>query len=425
MSVEGHTRRRFLGALGAAAMVPGIGMTSTQQTNPGAARPARRFRVRTVTAGVTLASIDDVGAVTRAAQALLRVRQRFVDEGYEVQTIRVATNPLVAALDRDARARQLASLVALDRAAGEHQALLSIGPVLTEDRADPDLAAWAADFAAATRHTSFSVVVASATGGVHRRAALEAAAVIGRLSRVGGDGAANFRFAAAANIPAGTPFFPVAWHAGAENLAVGLESANLVSDAFTSAGAASAEVRLRAVLDEHLGPIDRLARAWAREERRSFAGIDPSPAPGLDCSIASGIEALSGAPFGAAGTLDACATVTAALKALSVRTTGYAGLMLPVLEDTGLAARAGEGRYGVEELLLCSSVCGTGLDVVPLPGDVGAPALARLITDVAALATRLGKPLSARLFPAPGKSAGERVSFDNPYLTPCVVLPLE
>ena len=42
-----------------------------------------------------------------------------------------------------------------------------------------------------------------------------------------------------------------------------------------------------------------------------------------------------------------------------------AGLMLPVLEDPVLAKRAGEGRYGVQDLLLYSSVCGTGLDVVP------------------------------------------------------------
>ena len=48
---------------------------------------------------------------------------------------------------------------------------------------------------------------------------------------------------------------------------------------------------------------------------------------------------------------------------------GYCGLMLPVLEDPVLAQRAGEGRYSVRDLLLYSSVCGTGLDVVPVPGD--------------------------------------------------------
>ena len=136
------------------------------------------------------------------------------------------------------------------------------------------------------------------------------------------------------------------------------------------------------------------------------------------------IETLTGAPFGAPSTLAACATITAVLKGLDVRTCGYSGLMLPVLEDTVLAQRAREGRYGVSELLLYSSVCGTGLDVVPLPGDTPAANLAATIVDVAALAVRYQKPLSARLFPAPGKSAGEPVRFDDPHLTDAVVMKL-
>ena len=98
--------------------------------------------------------------------------------------------------------------------------------------------------------------------------------------------------------------------------------------------------------------------------------------------------------------------------------------MLPVLEDPMLARRAGEGRFGVSELLLYSSVCGTGLDVVPLPGDTRVTDLAATIVDVAALATRYQKALSARLFPVPGKRAGETVSFDNPYLADAKVMTL-
>ena len=77
-----------------------------------------------------------------------------------------------------------------------------------------------------------------------------------------------------------------------------------------------------------------------------YLGIDPSPAPGKDRSIGAGIEALTQVPFGGASTLDACAALTGALKSLRLRTCGYAGLMLPVLEDPVLAKRASEGRYG-------------------------------------------------------------------------------
>lgn len=99
--------------------------------------------------------------------------------------------------------------------------------------------------------------------------------------------------------------------------------------------------------------------------------------------------------------------------------------MLPVIEDKVLAKRAAEGRYGVQELLLYSSVCRTGLDVVPLPGDSSPEALELLIGDVAALSAKYKKPLSARLFPIPGKKAGDAVTFDNEFLTDSVVMAID
>ncbi|MBV9848027.1 MAG: DUF711 family protein [Kutzneria sp.] len=35
---------------------------------------------------------------------------------------------------------------------------------------------------------------------------------------------------------------------------------------------------------------------------------------------------------------------------------------------------------------------------------------------MATLARRLGKPLSARLFPLPGKRSGDHITFDSPHL---------
>lgn len=115
------------------------------------------------------------------------------------------------------------------------------------------------------------------------------------------------------------------------------------------------------------------------------------------------------------------ALLTGALKALDLQLCGYSGLMLPPLEDAGLAARASEGGYRIHDLLLNSAVCGLGLDTVPVPGDVPPAKLAALYLDVAALAYRLDKPLTARLFPVPGKGAGERTAFQNPHLCDATV----
>jgi uncharacterized protein (UPF0210 family) len=77
------------------------------------------------------------------------------------------------------------------------------------------------------------------------------------------------------------------------------------------------------------------------------------------------------------------------------------------------------GRYGIQELLPYSTICGTGLDVVPIPGDTSVDVTSQVIADVATLAVRLRKPLSARLFPVPGKASGDVVRFDDPRLTKC------
>jgi uncharacterized protein len=98
--------------------------------------------------------------------------------------------------------------------------------------------------------------------------------------------------------------------------------------------------------------------------------------------------------------------------------------MLPVLEDTRLAQRWSEGAMNVDSMLAYSAVCSTGLDTIPLPGDVTEDQLARIIGDVATLAIKWKKPLTARLLPVKGRKAGEKSDFDNPHLVNTVLQKL-
>lgn len=394
-------------------------------TSPSAKKSrSRRFRIRTITAGVTLGEIAANRAFETAASFLQGARRSFEDRGFQVQTTRIATEPLADYLATTDSSLALEAIQKLDVAAIEAGMLLSIGPLIVEDRYDPDFASWALDLAGSTRNTSFSVAVAAPATGTHAQTVQTAAETILAISKIAANGEANFRFGAAANVPAGTPFFPVAYHSGTDSFALGLESAALVGEAFADPPELSiAPARLQQVLEESLAPVVEVALEIASETSRHFLGLDLSPAPGLDASIAAGVEALTGHPFGSPATVAACAAITRGLDRVRLSRCGYSGLMLPVLEDRVLAQRAAEGTYGVRELLLYSSVCGTGLDVVPLPGEIPIAVLQGLIIDVAAVATRLRKPLAARLLPVPGKQAGEAVDFDNPHLTASVVMP--
>jgi uncharacterized protein (UPF0210 family) len=391
-------------------------------SRPGQQRP---FRLRTITAGTRLESPVDRATLQASMDFLGKARRRFAENGYEVQTLRVASQPAAEFLVGLSGAEALAALCELDQTVAEEGVLLSVGPVNTGAAPD-ELAPWVTEVVAATSHLSASVEVASSTRAPDHEASRAAAVAVAGIAGATSGGEGNFRFAAAANILPGTPFFPVAYHEGEEAFSIGLESAGLVTKAFTGAAELNeGRERLHAVLETELAPIEALAHEIARREDRRYLGIDVSPAPGLDDSIAAAIEELSGVAFGDTSTLTVCAAITQVLQRLPVTTCGYSGLMLPVLEDRVLAQRAGENRFGIQELLLFSSVCGTGLDLVPLAGDTPTAVLAALIGDVATLSSKLGKPLSARLFPVPGKSAGDLVSFENPHLVDCVVMGLE
>jgi uncharacterized protein len=414
------SRRQFLGSLGAAALLPSLprpGFASASSTVP------RGVIVRTITAGVALERLSDLIAVERALAMLARAKRRFEGEGYEVQTTRITLPPRVAALDAAGRRAALAELHALDALCTASGAMLGLGPVLLADRADDALAAWTAELVRSTKSTSFSSVIASPSGGVHANGVRVAAAITRAVADARPTGMGSFQYAAAANIPSGTPFFPVGWHDGVTSLAVGLQSVAVLRAAFAGApDREEARRRLTTRLTAELRQVERIATAAARSEGLRYGGIDSSPAPLGDDSIGGAIEALTGAPFGEAGTLQACALITDVIKSVPVALCGYSGLMLPVLEDKVLANRAREGRYGLRDLLLFSSVCGTGLDVVPLPGDTPQATIERIILDVAAQAVKLKKALSVRLFLVPGKSVGDAVHFDDPRLFDTVVM---
>src|SRR3989454_11214165 len=91
------------------------------------------------------------------------------------------------------------------------------------------------------------------------------------IARATAGGIGNFRFAAAANVPAGTPFFPVAYHSGADAVAIGLESPPLLSAAFDGASTlAEAKQRLTELFESRVGPLERLVRGVARRDERSY-----------------------------------------------------------------------------------------------------------------------------------------------------------
>jgi len=108
--VNDWTRRDVLAMLAAAAWTPLVPRRVPQVTAVGSRGAAAGFRVRTITAGTNLKSLADTRALDAALGTLKRAKQAVTDAGYEVQTVRIATQPVL----EDAGGRERASaLIAL------------------------------------------------------------------------------------------------------------------------------------------------------------------------------------------------------------------------------------------------------------------------------------------------------------------------
>jgi len=360
--------------------------------------------------------------IKQLGQFAQQARQAYENAGFTVQTVRLATQTFATLQPSD---HPLEFTLALEQLCRQHGfEYISLGP------AHPRLWDSLPRLLAATE-TIFGTlhITNPATSTIDGPAITAATRIIRQAAAATPDGFVNLRFAALANVRPGTPFFPAAYHAGGPpSFAIATEAADLaLAVCEGAADAETAQLRLITTIEKHAKRLAQCAERLTRKLPLHFGGIDfslaPFPAPQI--SIGAALERLSGHPLGAPGCLAAAAVLTDAIDRAQFPRCGFSGLMLPVLEDTVLANRAAEGRYRISELLQWSAVCGTGLDTVPLPGDADAEALAALLFDVAALAIRLEKPLSARLMPIPGKSAGDPVHFDFSYFADSCVLPFE
>jgi uncharacterized protein len=401
------------GAQAQAKAAPAQQTAATSAANPG------NPKIRAITAFINLDWHDYQRQIAEALKMLRRAQTTFESRGYQVQTIRIATQPFPQYIQGMNTEQAVAFFKLLDALAEQQKFAMSIGPAMLNANDPASQADLLAEILANTRNLNASLVVAGEDG-VRWGAIGAAARVMKKLEGSTEHSQGNFRFAAVAMVPPLTPFFPAAYHTGfGHQFAIALESANVVATAFKDArDLGMAKQRLTDALAAAAFDVERHAGRVDQETGWAYMGIDlsPAPSPGKDASIGAAIENLTTQPVGMSGTLTAAATITAAIKDVKVKQTGYTGLMLPVLEDTVLAQRWSEGRLSVDALLSYSAVCGTGLDTIPLPGDTSAEELSLIIGDMASLAVKWHKPLSARLLPVTGKGWGETTEFDSPFL---------
>ena len=389
------------------------------------ASAAEKPKVRAITAFIRLDTTQYKQQVADALTMLRKAKARYELAGYEVQTIRITTQPFTEYTKGMSKQDILAFFHDFDNIAKKENILIGIGPALMTEKDDPEQAQLLAEILTLAGSMRGTVVVAG-DDGIHWKAVHAAAEVMKYLEDHTDHGIGNFYFAAIANVPAYAPFYPASYHQGlGHQFAIALESANVV--AAVMAVQRDQESTRQALISElgmHARAVADIASKLDQETGWTYMGLDLSPAPRKEVSIASAMAGFTGGRFGTSGTMTAAATITSALHDISVKKVGYSGLMLPVMEDTRLSQLWSEGAISMDQLLAYSAVCGTGLDTIPLPGDITTERLERIIGDVASLSVKWSKPLSARLLPVAGAKPGDRTAFDDPNLINTIIQPL-
>lgn len=393
-------------------------LLSTASAQTSAKETSASPKIRAITAFVRLDRHSYREQIASAMRMLRAAKEQYTAAGYEVETLRITTQPFPLIVHGMSVPAAVNFFRELDKLAQQEGFTPDIGGAMVSDSDDPAQAELLAEILAATQTINGYVVIADASG-IHWTGVSAAARVIKYLEDHTERGEGNFRFAAGAFPPVNAPFYPVSHTEGTgRSFAIGIESAGIVNQVFSGAKGdfGGAGEKLTQQLGAEAKKVEDIARRLEKMYGWAYVGIDLTPVPLKDISIGAAFESLLGAPIGEAGSLSVAYTITSAVRRIPVLQTGYSGLMLPVLEDSALARRWEAGRISRDSLLSYSAVCSAGLDAVPLPGDVSQQELQNIISDVASLAVKWHKPLSTRLLPAPGKHVGDMTDFASQYL---------
>lgn len=383
-------------------------------------------RVRTVTLFMTFSADRQTwaGTLQKAKTAFDQLVPAIQAKGYEVQSIRIVTNAFGEYLNLSSLDTAKADLAYLKQLlSGLNESGLRIRFAIGDAKTSAELAMLPTLIAEYGDLANACINVGLDEYGIlDNIRLLQAAEIVQKIAKTTPRGEGNFNFTVNFNCQPFIPYFPAGYHNSdlPDSFVIGFETPDLLVEvvknlpksehnAFLHNAYTAMSKALQFHTDEVLTAVKTVSL-----DGFAFAGIDSSAAPSKNCVSMCELYKLLGVPyFGAAGTVEISSLLTRVFKSVkNVPLVGFSGLMLAVVEDTGLAAGANV-EYDIRTLLTNSAVCGIGLDTVPIPENTSTEQIAALMRDTGTMAFRLNKPLTVRLFPIPNRNAGEMTYFES------------
>lgn len=269
---------------------------------------------------------------------------------------------------------------------------------------------------------AFVNVLGIADGEIQTQTLDRCADLIRKTSVLSANGQDNFRLGISVNVQPDGPFFPFTYSSGEMGFSIALEltqEINEICHQIQGTKLTDFRIAILARLMPQIERINRLAIKLAERERVAFHGFDFSLAPIIDenGSIITILNRLGIYDFGRTGTLFATSFLTNILKHLATRfkSVGFSGVMYSLLEDLELCSINNKRGVTLDQVIALSTMCGCGVDMVPVYGKITDEELTSILLDVAGISCRLNKPLGVRILPIPNYRRGQSgfTSFHN------------
>lgn len=261
---------------------------------------------------------------------------------------------------------------------------------------------------------SFVNILGVVNGTVYSEKFDRCAELIRKTSTLSANGQDNFRLGISVDVNSNGPFFPFTYSSGEMGFSIALELTQEINEICTEMQKEDLMTLRQAVLNQIVPQIERintLAMKLANQEGVAFHGFDFSLAPIIEenGSIVTILNRLGVYDFGHIGTMFATSFLTNILKYLAscFKSVGFSGVMYSLLEDLELCSINNERGITLEQIVSLSTMCGCGIDMVPVYGGIRNEELRSILLDVAGISCRLNKPLGVRILPIPQYARGK------------------
>ena len=395
--------------------------------------------IRTITMGISLLDCIDSDIdkacekvykkITTCAKDLVKVGEEIEKEyGIPIINKRISVTP-IAMISAACHESPVKFALTMDRAAeavgvnliGGYSALVQKG----FSAGDKELIESIPEALSKTSRVCSSVNVGSTKTGIN----LEACKLMGRIVRetaeatVDSDCFGAAKLVVFCNAVDDNPFMAGAYHGVGEPdciINVGVSGPGVVRAALSKRPSANINevcdiIKTTAYKITRVGQLVGVTASERLGVPFGIVDLSLAPTPAVGDSVAHILEEIGLEQCGAPGTTACLALLNDAVKKGGVMACssvgGLSGAFIPVSEDAGMIADAKSGSLTIEKLEAMTAVCSVGLDMIAIPGDTTADAIAGIIADEAAIGMINSKTTAVRVIPAIGKKDGEELDW--------------